>query len=363
MPNRRIDRIVFVSLLLAGAVALNAPDAQAADAKAMPVFEVDPDWPNVPEGMKFGDPSSIAIDAEDNSYVLSRPRTLSDEDFPNAAPPVAVFDPEGNYLRGWGGEGQGYEWPQREHGIMIDSKGFVWLGGNMCPTMGLPRLQPVADDQLLKFTLAGDFVAQFGHSNQSTGNADTENFHRPADTQYVEATNELFVADGYGNHRVIVVDADTGAFKRMWGAFGNEPVDDDSCEVIRYEEFSEPGRPQFSILHAIRVSDDGIVYTADRENRRVQMFDSEGNFIKQLNKFETGFGRSLALSPDHELLYVGDGDEIAVVDPDTLEYIGGIAPEGIIGSGHQLETDSQGNIYIAGTGDGMQRLLFKGMAD
>jgi hypothetical protein len=75
-----------------------------------------------------------------------------------AAPPLIVFDPAGNYVNAWGGEGKGYEWPQREHGIHIDSNGFVWIGGNNCPANGLPGLKPVADDQLLKFTQHGKFV-------------------------------------------------------------------------------------------------------------------------------------------------------------------------------------------------------------
>jgi hypothetical protein len=363
MPRSKLNCLTIASFVVAGAVLSSGGVAYAAAAKPMPEFEVDAAWPHMPANMRFGDVSSISIDAEDNAFVLTRPRTLSDEDYPMRAPPVTVFDSDGNYLRGWGGDGAGYEWPQREHGIMIDSKGFVWLGGNACPEMGLPRLEPVADDMLLKFTRAGEFVMQIGHSNMSRGNADTMNVHRAADTQYVEATNELFVADGYGNHRVIVFDADTGAFKRMWGAYGRPPEDDDHCEIVRYQEFSEPGRPQFSIVHSIRVRNDGMVFVGDRENRRIQKFDSEGNYISQLTMGDAAFAGDMAFSPDQSLLYSGHGGGIAVVDPDTMEFIGQIEPEGIVGGGHHLQTDSHGNIYIAATGDGMQRLLFKGHAD
>ena len=205
---------------------------------------------------------------------------------------------------------------------------------------------------------------QIGHSNQSKGNADTENLHRPADVQVDPQTNELFVADGYGNHRVAVFDADTGKFKRMWGAFGNKPADADSCAIISYKEFSEPGPPQFSVVHAIRVAKDGMVYVADRENRRVQMFDRNGKFIKQLMKGDAIFARNLALSPDpqQQFLYTGYGKGIAVIDRKSLEYVGLIQPAGILGAGHHIQTDSKGNIYIAQTGAGMQRLLFKGMS-
>src|SRR6516225_11698714 len=158
---RNQGSIWAVSLVLTAAI------AAAAD---LPTFEADPSWPKVPAKWKLGDASSIAIDAQDNVWVLHRPRTLKPEEAAMAAPPVIVFDTNGNYIKAWGGPGKGYEWPEREHGIHIDYKGFVWIGGNSCPTNGLPRLKPVADDQLLKFTQDGKFVMQIGHSNQSKGN-------------------------------------------------------------------------------------------------------------------------------------------------------------------------------------------------
>jgi len=351
-----------ISLSAASVAAL--PQAANAQGRSLPIFEVDKNWPKVPANVKVGDVSSIAIDAKDDAWVLSRPRTLKGDDLKRAAPPIMIFDPQGNYVRGWGGNGQGYEWPEREHGITIDYKGFVWLGGNSCPTNGLPGLRPVADDQLLKFTQDGKFVMQIGHSNQSKGNADTGNLHRPADVQIDPQTDELFVADGYGNHRVAVFDANTGKFKRLWGAFGNKPADADSCAIINYKEFSDPGRPQFSVVHAIRVAKDGMVYVADRENRRVQMFDRNGKFIKQLMKGDAIFARNLAFSPDadQQFLYTGYNKGIAVIDRKTLEYLGTIQPPGVLGAGHHIQTDSKGNIYIAQTGAGMQRLLFKGMS-
>jgi len=353
------------TVLLASFVFASAQSALSvapAAAAPMPIFEVDKAWPAKPAGMKFGDVSSIALDAKDNAWVLTRPRTLKPEEKGSAAPPVTIFDASGKYVRGWGGDGAGYEWPEREHGILVDSKGFIWLGGNSCPENGLPGLRPVTDDQLLKFTPEGKFVLQIGKSSASKGNADTNNLHRPADAQYVQASNELFVADGYGNHRVAVFDADSGKFKRMWGAFGNKPVDAYSCEVVSYKEFKEPGPQQFSIVHAIRVAKDGMVYVADRENRRVQMFDSNGKFIKQLMKGDAIFARDLAFSPDQKFLYVGYNKGIAVVDAKTLDYVGTIQPPGILGAGHHIQTDSKGNIYIAQTSAGMQRLLYKGMS-
>jgi len=369
MKRNWISWAVLITLVGAAAVkekwlSTAAWSAQAAEGRSLPVFEVDHAWPKVPSKWKLGDPSSIAIDRKDNVWVLHRPRTLKPDEKAMAAPPVIVFDTAGNYVKAWGGAGNGYEWPQREHGIHIDYKGFVWLGGNSCPTNGLHGLQPVADDQLLKFTQDGKFVMQIGHSNQSKGNADTQNLHRPADEWVYPETNELFVADGYGNHRVAVFDADTGKFKRMWGAFGNKPVDDDNCQIVRTESFSDPGPQQLSIVHSIRVAKDGTVYVADREYRRVQMFSKDGKFLKQLVRTGEPFARDLALSPDanQQFLYVGGGNGIYIVDRKTLEIAGKIEPDGIIGPGHEIATDSKGNIYIAQTTAGMQKLTFKGMS-
>jgi DNA-binding beta-propeller fold protein YncE len=360
--------IALVAAAAMGATALTASRAAAqtpaqAQTRSVPTFAVDPAWPKVPPQWKLGDVSSMTTDAQGNIWVLHRPRTLKDPDFAKAAPPVIVFDQAGNYVKSWGGDGQGYDWPQREHGIYIDPKGFVWVGGNNCPTNGLARLKPVADDAILKFTQDGKFVMQIGHSNQSKGNADTANVHRAADVQVYSPTNELFVADGYGNHRVIVFDADTGAFKRMWGAFGNKPQDDDHCEIVRHTNFDPPGPQNLSVVHSIRVAHDGMVYVADRENRRVQMFSNDGKFIKQHLNGASTFANSVALSPDpdQQFLYVGAGKQIAILDRKSLDRVGTVNMPGMIG-GHLITTDAKGNIYVAGTGQGLQRLVYQGMS-
>ena len=367
--SRRDTVLASIALVVGFAVtggtrALNVSSAQA-DRRSLPVFEVDRTWPKVPAKWKIGDASSFAVDAQDRVWLLHRPRTLKPDQAALAAPAVMVFDVAGNFIKAWGGAGAGYEWPEREHGIHLDNKGFVWISGNNCPTNGLPGLKPVADDQLLKFTEDGKFVLQIGRSNQSKGNADTRNLHRAADAWVYPKTNELFVADGYGNHRVAVFDANGGAFKRMWGAFGNKPMDDDHCEVVTPKTFPNgPGPGNFSIVHAIRVSTDGTVYVADRENRRVQSFTTDGKFLKQIVKTDTQFARDLALSPDsaQRFLYVGNGNDIVVLDRKTLEAVGSIKVDGMIGGGHQIATDSKGNIYIAQTGTGLQKLAFKGMS-
>jgi DNA-binding beta-propeller fold protein YncE len=362
---RNVVPLVAIAVTGTAMTWLLAPGASAQQAHAVPTFAVDPSWPKVPPQWKLGDASSVAVDAQDNVYVLHRPRTLKPEDAAKAAPPVMVFDAAGNFVKSWGGPGDGFDWPEREHGIHIDYKGFAWIGGNQCPTSGTPGLKPVADDALLKFTLDGKFVLQIGKSSQSKGDTDTANVHRAADAWVLPSSNELFVADGYGNHRVIVFDADTGAFKRTWGAFGKPPGGIDNCKITGPKTFPEgEGLPDFNVAHAIRVANDGTVYLADRENRRVQMFTSDGKFLKQLVRTATPFARDLALSPDpaQQFLYVGGGKAIVVVDRKTLDVVGDIQVPGQVGPGHHIATDSKGNIYIAQTTAGLQKLAFKGMS-
>ena len=131
-----------------------------------------------------------------------------------AAPPVLVFDPDGNLVRSWGGPGQGYEWPQSNHGIHVDYKGNVWIGGN-----------GEKDAHMLKFTKDGKFLMQVGGFGKNAGSNDPENFGRVAKIWVDPKTNEAYVADGYLNKRVAVIDADTGKMKRYWGAYGNRPDD------------------------------------------------------------------------------------------------------------------------------------------
>jgi hypothetical protein len=179
----------------------------AAQAKpAPPTFRVDSAWPQVPATWQFGQVAVFRSMVTITSGCCSDPGTLGADEKSKAAPPVIEFTPEGRVARAWGGPGAGYEWPSSEHGIYVDPKGFVWIGGN-----------GTNDHQILKFTKDGKFVMQIGHAGRSRGNADTENLNQPADTFVHAATNELFVADGYGNRRIIVFDADTGRFKRMWG--------------------------------------------------------------------------------------------------------------------------------------------------
>ena len=213
-----IGAVLLVPLLVivpfGGADPVGSPGEAEFLQDDVPLFEVAADWPTLPEGQVLGVVASVAVDRRDHVWVLHRPASLGPEEAGMAAPALLEFDPEGNLVQGWGGGSDSrYEWPDSEHGIFVDHNDYVWVGGN----------GPV--DQVLKFTMDGEFVMRIGTPGESRGSEDTQNFGRPADVWVHPPTNELFVADGYGNQRVIVLDADTGGFKRMWGAFGQAPRD------------------------------------------------------------------------------------------------------------------------------------------
>ena len=177
-----------------------------------PHFEVDPNWPSIPNAWVLGEVTSISVDRRDHIWVLHVPQSIPDAQRANAAPPVLEFDTAGKLLSSWGGPTNG-AWLGREHGIFVDANDFVWLGGRA----GWPRptTPGVSDDMILKFTMAGKLVMQIGHSGQSKGNVDTENVHQATDVFVDTDAKEVYAADGYGNKRVIVFDSETGAFKRM----------------------------------------------------------------------------------------------------------------------------------------------------
>jgi hypothetical protein len=379
-----------------------AAQARQTPPHQIPTFQVDSSWPQVPSKWVLGLVSGVAVDGQDHIWVLHRPRTVKPEQKGMAAPALLEFDATGKFIQAWGGPGEGYEWPNTEHGVAFDHKGNVWIAGSA-----------EQDAQILKFTRTGKFLMQFGRSGQSKGNTDTQNVRGAADVTISPKTNEVFVADGYNNRRIIVFDADTGAYKRMWGAFGNVPTDpppspgrggrgrgnglpppDSSVEG--------PGTDQFNLVHSVRSSNDGLVYVSDRANKRVQVFTLDGKYVTQvfISRVKTppstlpgtAFGRPLselanslvnagmtasrtAFSPDREqrFLYVIDRprQQIAILDRKSLEILGyfgdgiGSAP-GQFYILHDIAVDSKGNVYTAEVNEQgnrrAQKFAFKGMS-
>jgi DNA-binding beta-propeller fold protein YncE len=319
-----------------------------------PKFQIDPSWPKtLPNNWIFGQIGGIFVDAQDHIWVNQRPRTLDAREkrastTPNVrccipAPPVVELDQEGNVVQAWGGPGEGYDWPANEHGIFVDHNGFVWVAGN-----------GQTDGMVLKFTRAGKFVLQIGRSQAMTSSKDTTQLGRPADMVVDPATNELFVADGYFNHRVIVFDAGTGAFKRMWGAYGKPPTD----EKLTYDPHAAPAQQFNNPVHGVRLTKDGLVVVSDRGNNRIQIFRKDGTFVREyqvLKDSPPGTVGSVVLWPDAAQTYfvVSDdpnGEFHVIRRSDGVE----VSTAGRVGTNlgqfmnlHNLAIDSKGNVYTA----------------
>lgn len=359
---------------------------------SMPVFEVDPHWPPpLPYNWIVGHVPGVAVDSRDHVFVLSRPNTLPPENRARSAPPVLELDEKGRFVTAWGGPGiAGFDWPDSEHGITVDYKDNVWIGGSAPVAPSLFRRN---DDMLLKFTHGGKFLFQIGGRDKSAtsqappvpgGNKDPKSVHQSADVFVWPSSNEAFVADGYGNRRVAVFDAETGEFKRAWGAFGNEPLDvlappppsgQNAGGTAPVLDVDGAGAPQFgSPVHGIKVSHDGKVYVADRSNRRIQVFTTDGKYVTQmfLNRAgpASGSAAGLSFSPDREqqFMYVADygNSRIAVVDRKGLTVLyqfgeRSVKPGHFQGL-HHMAVDSKGNIYTGEVAPGarVQKFTFKG---
>lgn len=349
-------------------------NAANAEQKMAPKFVVDPFWPKpLPNHWILGATIGLAVDSRDHVYVIHRRDTFSERTEIGAAtdpvkadccipaPNVLEFDAQGNLVNHWGGPGEGYDWPTSNHGITIDHKDNVWIGGNG-PT----------DSHILKFTRDGKFLAQYGAPAPDADNSSHERFAGVAEIAFDADANEAYVADGYRNKRVAVLDADTGELKRYWGAYGNEPVDTDLGPFVPGEE---PAQQFRNPVHCAQPSNDGLVYVCDRVNNRVQVFETDGTFVDELfvkpNSLGDGSVWDISFSPDAEqqFLYLADGTnrKIFIIDRESMEILtnfgdGGRNP-GQFFAIHNIATDSKGNLYTTETYEGkrLQKFVYKGM--
>jgi DNA-binding beta-propeller fold protein YncE len=383
MARSRYDLVVgagllsLVAALGAAHVALDAKAAtQSAGAVQAPIFEVDPFWPKpLPNHWVLGSSVGVTVDPRDHVFIVHRgamslnerteiglasnPRTA--EACCLSAPPILEFDPAGNLVGHWGGPGAGYEWPASNHGITADDKGNVWIGGNADK-----------DAHIVKFTRDGRFLMQFGRQGKNTGSNDPENFGQVAKIFVDPKANEAYVADGYGNKRVVVIDADTGKFKRYWGAYGNKP---DDTDLGRYNPDAPPAQQFRTPVHCAELANDGLVYVCDRPNDRIQVFRKDGTFVKEtfIAKRTLGDGSvwdiAFSRDPRQKYLYLADGknEKVYILDRDSLAILttfgdGGRQPGQFFGV-HSIATDSKGNIYTTETYEGkrLQKFVYKGL--
>jgi len=357
----------------------------------LPQFERIVSWAKIPAAWTHGViGTSVTIDDENRIWLVSRPNALkqggviyramrpgTDWGAANPEPPptplnlsksqvppsMIAFDQAGNVVQSWEAKsGKGYVWPSNEHGIAAGPKGTLMVLGYKISTKDTVGSDNFAlESQLLTFTKTGKFVSSIGKADAKPGSNKIESFNGPTAAAYYAKTNEIFVADGYGNSRIVVFDADTGKLKRMWGAYGEKPLDVPDRTAIVPMKGLPPVIPpwlsvvervqQFKDVHDIKVSDDGLVYAADRGNRRVQVFTPDGKFITEqfvgVNSKTDFQAISLAFSPDQRFLYVQGTPVIRILNRKTLEVLGSV--ETGLGTtwGHHMAADKNGNLYIA----------------
>ncbi len=419
---------VLVVLAVGSHVLTKKAVVQAAGGAQAPKFEVDPMWPKpLPNHWLMGNVIGVSVDSKDHIWIIHRQGSLEamenyavanppgakrqrgkvESECCQPAPPVLEFDEAGNLLASWGGQdGDGYVWPASNHGITVDYKGNVWIGGNgraktdqNLPGAGRGRGAAAGrgpagrgrgpedeqagagrsggpplyhDSMIMKFTQDGKFLMQIGHAGQSHGSNDTENLGLPAKIFIDPKTNEVYVADGYGNKRVIVFDADSGKFKRYWGAFGHKPDDVNpgpyNPDAPEDQQFRNP-------VHCAMLSNDGLLYVCDRSNDRIQVFKADGTFVKEkiLYKNTLGDGAvwdiAFSKDPQQKYIYLADGanEKVHILDRDTLDVLasfgdGGRQP-GEFYAVHSIATDSHGNIFTTETyrGQRIQKFVYKGV--
>ena len=372
MPSVRRLAVLASSLGLALLAASCAgPAGSAGDTP--PAYHVDASWPQtLPNRWILGQVSGVAVGPDDHVYVLQRPRSLTEDeagamqkpphgDCCRPAPPLLEFTPDGKLVRSWGGPGPGYDWPANEHGVHVDAKGFVWISGN-----------GANDGQVLKFTPEGKFVLQIGKVGPQTDSADVTRLGRPAGIEVDNAADEVYIADGYHNRRVIVFDATTGAYKRHWGAYGRPPTTTEKPEDRRTvpptaQQLQHFGTP----VHCVRLARDGLLYVCDRLNNRVQVFHRDGSFVQEFSiapaTTSNGSVWDIVLSrdPQQRWLHLADGrnNQVLTIDRKTGRIVDAVGRPGRYAGEfhwvHDLAIDSSGSLYAGevDTGKRVQKFV------
>jgi DNA-binding beta-propeller fold protein YncE len=420
-----------------------------------PDFVNDPTWPRpLPHSWLLGQIGGLYVDSHDHIWVYNRPRTLNNDevglekpltdvtdakgqpanglgfarvngfgaDCCRAAPSVLEFDTDGKLLRAWGGPSDpgflgskckaedGCVWPNSEHGIYVDAKDNVWIAGNSAaPQAGAKEIpwttnKSGGDGFVMKFDVDGNFKMRIGgtpsgpDSNSKDGGTNgTPLLYQPADMVVDPRTNRLYIADGYGNRRVLIVDADSGKYIGHFGAYGNNPVDDKAAAAAGpWFEASVKGdkKPAFfrNPVHCVKIADDGKIYVCDRGNDRIQVFDGKdpalgkecsnpngdagkcgfvaerfisGNSYTQPMMSGTAVSVNFSKDKAQSCLYVGDLDSetIYILNRNSLEQLGRIGRAGRMAGNfhwlHQVAIDSKSNIYTGevDTGKRVQKFI------
>ncbi len=380
--------VALIAALGVGQAALDA--ATQGPVVEAPAFEVDPLWPKpLPNHWILGSAIGVGVDSRDHVFIIHRgfptltPRTEAGLDTKPptgeccaAAPPILEFDPQGNLVNSWGGPAEGHDWPESNHGISVDQKDNIWIGGNgTCPndsTASAACPRGTIDSFILKFSHDGKFLMEIGSPHQTTNSNSLTSFGRVAKISFDPAANEAFVSDGYGNKRVAVLDMDSGKIKRYWGAYGHKPED---ASLGPYNPDAPLAQQFRNPVHCAEPSHDGLVYVCDRPNDRIQVFKKDGSFVKEQRIAPRTLGDgsvwdiAFSRDPQQKFIYLADGknERVYIIDRQSLEILtsfgdGGRQP-GQFFAVHSIATDSKGNIYTTETYEGkrVQKFVYRGM--
>ena len=343
--------IVLLSLLLVPPATFSASE-QAAALKGVPQFAADPKWPALPDGFTWGQVIGIFADAKGHVWTSSRGR-------------ISEWDPQGKLVQSWDARGPDGKW-NTIHGLFVDHNGFVWTNAR-------------ESNLTVKFSRTGEVVLVIGKFDQTGGSNDTTLMGRPSEIWVDPADNEVFVADGYGNRRVIVFDGASGKYLRHWGAYGKPPIDPPARPAgtppaPNTASTEVPAAPpaQLRVPHGIVGSRDGLIYVADRANNRIQVFRQNGEFVREkilrprcgaeekatwAPKRPCGNEATFSLGFSHDgpqtYVYSADGGShmITVLRRSDLEVVNEFGSPGVgvgqLGRPHNLTVDPSGNIFVA----------------
>jgi hypothetical protein len=326
---------------------------QAVDA---PKFEVDPFWPKpLPDRWVFGQMGGDCVDAQDHVFTVNRGNlTPGEEKMATAAPPVTEFDPDGKLVNSWGnrdllpaGAGQN----SGLHGCFVDYQGNVWIGGNADGIV--QKYSHDGSKMLLQIGTKKKFDTSDGTITGAPMNSSHTLLNLPAGVAVDDTNGDVYVADGYGNRRVVVFDS-SGHYLRQWGRQGTVA-----------EVNAGVGGVFLEVVHCVVIGTDGLVYVCDRQGGRIEVFDKMGNFkrnihIEKVTARLTGVDADSAcwagFSPDpaQKFMYVGDcATEIRVLDRATGNALSSFGRPGYqageFGTTHFLAVDSKGNIIVSDT--------------